>query len=188
MDSINLKAICRKYGERPLKHYNTISFWEYYIWYPFVKKMRTVRPLNYMPYDKEEAIKELEAVCGWRSYGRKHGESLFTKVFQNDYLPRKYGYDKRLPHLSSLIVSGQMTKDVALQKLSEPLYDPVELEIDLNYFCKKLRITREQYEAFVRGEKREYSDFPNWGGRYRVLKMMQAYVEKLRGRKMSVYS
>jgi N-acetyl sugar amidotransferase len=138
MDAINLKAIHHKFGERALKNYKTISFFENYVWYPFVKKMRTVRPLNYMPYDKVAAVGELEQTIGWRSYGRKHGESLFTKLFQNYYLPTKFGYDKRRPHLSSLIVSGQMARDEAIAALGEQLYDPQELEIDISYFCKKL--------------------------------------------------
>ncbi|MDY0096649.1 MAG: N-acetyl sugar amidotransferase, partial [Candidatus Vecturithrix sp.] len=82
MDAINLKAIHKIYGEHPLADYRTISFFEYYIWYPFVKKMRTVRPLNYMAYSKEGAIEELERTVGYRTYGRKHGESQFTKFFQ----------------------------------------------------------------------------------------------------------
>jgi len=188
MDSINLKAVHRRFGERPLRTYNTISFFEYYVWYPFVKKMRTVRPLNYMPYDKQAAIQELESAIGWRSYGRKHGESLFTKVFQNDFLPRKFGYDKRRPHLSSLIVSGQMTRDEALAKLEEPLYDKDELEVDLNYFCKKLRITRAQYEEFINGPKRDYDAYPNWVSRHRTLKAVQSRVERLLGRRINVYS
>jgi aminotransferase len=188
MDAIHLKAIHRKFGERRLKTYTTISFFEYYIWYPFIKKMRTVRPLNYMPYDKASAIAELESTIGWRSYGRKHGESLFTKVFQNDYLPRKFGYDKRLPHLSSLIVSGQMTRDEALMKLAEPLYDAEEQEIDLNYFCKKLRITREQYEGFITGPQSHYTDFPNWVRRHKMLKAVQVRVEAWLGKRINVYS
>jgi aminotransferase len=188
MDAINLKAIHRQFGEKSLKTYKTISFFEYYIWYPFVKRMRTVRPLNYMPYDKQSAINELEVEIGWRSYGRKHGESLFTKVFQNDYLPRKFGFDKRLPHISSLIASGQMTRAEGLTKLAEPLYDAEELEIDLNYFCKKLRITREQYEGFITGHSSLYSDYPNWILRHRMLKWIQAYIEKLLGRRVNVYS
>lgn len=188
MDAIHLKAIHKRFGERPLRNYKTISFFKYYIWYPFLKKMRTVRPLNYMPYDKESAIAELEQAVGWRAYGRKHGESLFTKVFQNDYLPRKFGYDKRLPHYSSLIVSGQMTRDQALIKLAEPLYDHDELEIDLDYFCKKLRITREQYEGFIIGRRSEYADYPNWGSRHRTLKWLQLRIERLLGRRVNVYS
>lgn len=188
MDAINLRAIHRQFGERPLRTYTTVSFFEAYVWFPFIKRMRTVRPLNYMPYNKAQAVLELESAIGWRSYGRKHGESLFTKLFQNYYLPVKFGYDKRLPHLSSLIVSGQMTREQALEELKQPLYDPQELEIDIEYFCKKLRITRAQFDEFMRTPPHHYSDFPTWEGRYRRLKSVQNIVERMAGRKVRVYS
>ena len=187
MDAINLRAIHRRFGERPLKTYNTVSFFDYYVWFPFLKKMRTARPLNYMPYDKQMAISELEKI-GWRSYGRKHGESLFTKLFQNHYLPVRFGYDKRRPHLSSLIVSGQMTREEALEKLAEPLYDPHELEIDIAYFCKKLRITRTQFDEFMNAPRREFDEFDTWEGRYRLLKRLQSMAERALGRRVNVYS
>jgi N-acetyl sugar amidotransferase len=188
MDSINLKAIHRRFGEKKLRSYKTISFGEYYIYYPLIKKMRTFRPLNFIPYNKKMAVDELRAAIGWRDYGRKHGESLFTKVFQNDYLFRKYGYDKRKPHLSSLIVSGQMTRDEALKELASPLYEPEEREIDLDYFCKKLRISRADYESFIDGPKGSYHDYANWEGRYRLLKKIQSVAERVRGKRINVYS
>lgn len=188
MDAINLCAIHKRFGERPLKHYKTISFFDYYLWYPFVKKMRTVRPLNYMPYVKAEALAELEQTVGYKPYPRKHGESLFTKLFQNYYLPTKFGFDKRRPHLSSLIVSGQMRREEALAKLEELLYDPHELEEDVTYFCKKLRITRAQFDELKNVEPHHYSDFPNWDARYRLLKKGQDFVERIFGKRVRVYS
>lgn len=188
MDAINLKAIHRRFGTGKLKTYSTIGFFDYYFWFPFVKKMRTVRPLNYMPYDKAAAIVEMQQTFGYRSYDRKHGESLFTKLFQNYYLPTKFGYDKRLPHYSSLIVSGQMTRADAVAKLQEPLYDPFELETDIAFFCKKLRISREEFNALIAAPNRDQSDFPNWEGRYRLAKKMQSLVERVRGRRLAVYS
>jgi len=188
MDAINLKAIHKLYGERPLLNYKTISFFDYYIWYPFVKKMRSLRPLDYVPYNKAEALEELKRTVGYQPYARKHGESLFTKVFQNDYLVRKYGYDKRRPHLSSLIVSGQMSRDEALEELARPLYNPEEREADLDYFCEKLCITRTEYESFVNGFKSSYRDYPNWESKYQLLKKMQSVVERVSGKRISVYS
>jgi N-acetyl sugar amidotransferase len=188
MDAINLCAIHRRHGERPLRSYTTVSFFQAYFWFPFVKRMRTVRPLNYMPYDKAAAVAELESSIGWRAYGRKHGESLFTRLFQNHYLPLKFGYDKRRPHLASLIVSGQMTREQALRELEAPLYDPRELETDIAYFCKKLRITRAEFEAFMAAPVHHYTEYPTWEGRYRALKRVQAVVERLLGRRMNVYS
>jgi len=188
MDSINLKAVHQQYGERQLKTYSTISFFDYYIWYPLVKKMRTVRPLNYMPYDKTAALAELEQVVGYKPYARKHGESIFTKLFQNHYLPVKLGYDKRKPHFSSLIVSGQMSREEALAKLAEPLYDPQDLEVDIAFFCKKLRITRKQFDGFLDAPSHHHTDFPTWDGRYRLLKKMQVLIERCLGRRVQVYS
>lgn len=188
MDAINLKAIHKKYGERRLVNYKTISFLDCYIWYPFVKKMRTLRPLNYMPYEKNNALKELENTVGYKPYPRKHGESLFTKLFQNYYLPEKFCLDKRRPHFASLIVSGQMSRDEALIKLKEPIYDPAELEIDINYFCKKLRISRQELNNLMEAPIHHYSDFPNWDGRYKKLKQVQKLVTKILGRDIKVYS
>ncbi|KMT52514.1 N-acetyl sugar amidotransferase [Pseudomonas fildesensis] len=188
MDAINLHAIHSKYGTRKLKNYKTISFFQYYIWYPFIKKMRTVRPLNYMPYDKERALEELKDTVGYKPYARKHGESQFTKLFQNYYLPKKFGYDKRRPHLASLIVSGQLSRDAALEKLEEPLYDLDQLELDIAYFCKKLRISRSEFDDLMNAPIHEYTDFPTWNGRYRILKSVQRVVARLTGRRFSVYS
>lgn len=188
MDATNLRAIHKRYGTKRLNSYTTIGFFEYYVWYPFVKRMRILRPLNYMPYGKSAASAELQATIGWRSYARKHGESLFTKFFQNYYLPTKFGYDKRRPHLSSLILSGEMTRDEALAKLAEPLYDPEELETDITFLCKKLRLTRAEFGALMVAPIHHYTDFPNQNGRYLWLKRMQRLVEKVAGRRVRVQS
>jgi len=188
MDARNLKAIHRRYGKGRLKHYRTISFFQYYIEYPLLRGMRTVRPLNYMPYDKAAAMRHLQEAIDWRPYARKHGESLFTKFFQNHYLPVKFGYDKRRPHLASLIVSGQLSREAALAALQEPLYDPAELEEDISYLCKKLQISRAEFDQIMAAPIHHYSDFPNWDGLYRRLKQGQGVVERLLGRRVEVYS
>jgi len=188
MDAINLRAIHKRHGERPLLRYRTVSFFEYYLRYPFIKGMRTLRPLNYMPYRKDSVVAELESRVGWRAYGRKHGESLFTKLFQNHYLPLRFGYDKRRPHLSSLILSGQLTRAQALEQLALPLYDPQELEIDLAYLCKKLRITRAQWQTLMDAPLARHDEYPTWDKRYRALKVAQAVVQRLTGRRFNVYS
>ena len=188
MDAINLRAIHLKYGKRPLETYKTISFFEYYIRYPVLKGMRTILPLNYLPYDKDAATRELQETIGWRAYGRKHGESLFTKLFQNYVLPRRFGYDKRRPHFSSLILSGQMSRSTALEKLSESLYDPRELEVDIDYMCKKLRITRPEFEELMLAKPQLYSDFQNWERRYELLKKAQSFAQRMTGKTLKAYS
>lgn len=186
MDAKNLKAIHKAYGTQPLRDYPLISFSQYYFWYPIVKRMTPIRPLNLMPYSKDDAVAELEQI-GWRAYPRKHGESLFTKFFQNHYLPTRFGFDKRRPHLSSLIASGNLTRERALELLEEPLYEPDELRRDRQYLCRKLRISEADLELFMNSPIHHYADFDNWEGQYRRMKAVQAWVSKVTGRSLSVY-
>ena len=188
MDALNLRAIHKKYGSRRLQSYKTISFFQYYIYYPLVKGMRTILPLNYLPYNKSVAVAELQAEIGWREYGRKHGESIFTKLFQNYVLPRRFGYDKRRPHFSSLILSGQMTREEAINRLAESLYDPRELNMDIDYMCKKLRISREEFEHYMEEPRRYYTDFANWDRYYSALKNIQTLYHKISGKQLKAYS
>ena len=83
MDARNLKSIHKHFGDQPLRDYPTIGIFKYYVWYPVVKRMTPVRPLNYMPYSKEAAVSYLESTIGWRNYPRKHGESVFTKFSES---------------------------------------------------------------------------------------------------------
>lgn len=186
MDARNLKAIHKRFGTQPLTDYPLISFSQYYFWYPIVKRMKPLRPLNLMPYSKELALPELERI-GWRAYPRKHGESLFTKFFQNYYLPTKFGYDKRRPHLSSLISSGAITRGRALELLDEPLYDREELGRDRQYLCRKLRISDEEFDDLMQRPIHHYTDFDNWDRLFRRMKSLQARVAKLSGRSVKVF-
>ncbi len=179
MDATNLRAIHKMHGEMKLRDYKTISFFDYYIWYPFVKKMRIVKPLNFINYNKEIALKELSELIGYQSYARKHGESLFTKLFQNYYLPTRFGIDKRRAHLSSLIVSGQMSRNEALNLMREPLYEEQELENDIKFFCKKVRISRGEFESFVTAPLHYYYEYPNWGWKYKSSKKMYSLLKSL---------
>lgn len=187
MDSRNLRAIHETFGTKPLQDYPLITFGQYYIWYPLVKRMTPFRPLNLMQYSKDEAATVLEQTVGWRSYPRKHGESLFTKFFQNYYLPTKYGYDKRRPHLSTLIASGLLTRDAAVQQLRAPLYDPDELRRDQRYVSRKLGLTEEGFAKLMAAPKHHYTDFENWDSQHRVLKRAQALMSRLTGTTVAVY-
>lgn len=188
MDARNLRAIHAQFGEAPLRTYRTINFTNYYLQYPFVRGMRTVRPLNYLVYDKQTAIRELEQTVGWRAYDRKHGESLFTKWFQNHYMPQRFNFDKRRPHYASLIVSGQMSRGEALRKLEEPLYAPDELDIDITFLIKKLRITRAEYEELMRAPLRHHSEFSNQERLLRLVQSSKGFIERITGRPVRVYS
>lgn len=188
MDAINLLAIHKKFGKKKLKQYKTINFYKLYFYYPFIKKMKTFRPLDYMPYVKQEALEELKNKIGYKEYARKHGESIFTKFFQNYWLPMKFGYDKRKPHFSSLIASGQITREEALKELEKPLYDEKELKEDKEYIAKKLGISDQEFEKILQMPSHHYTDFANMSYKYKKMKNIQNYLSKLLGKKLSNYS
>jgi len=100
--------------------------------------MEIINPLNYIDYRKDNAIETMKRELEWKYYGGKHYESRFTKFFQSYYLPVKFNYDKRRAHLSSLIVSGQISRDDALNILKENVYSEIEIGNDLEYVAKKL--------------------------------------------------
>jgi len=178
-DPIHLSSIHKKFGSRPLKTFPIRSDFSRFIIDPFLFRMRVHRPLEFIDYNKFEAKRLLRDELGWRDYGGKHYESRFTKFFQGHYLPEKFGYDKRKAHLSSLIVSGQITRQEALAELQTPLYSSEELEADIAYFCKKLGITRQEYDTVMRAAPHAFTDYPNRQEMYRRLRSGLGFVSKV---------
>lgn len=187
MDAISIKDIFKRFGEGTLENYNTISFFQYYILYPFVNKLTTIRPLNFMPYNKDLAKTELGKI-GFRSYTEKHGESIFTKFFQEYYLPKKFNIDKRKAHLSSLILSNQISREKALEELKTPPHDAKEIDNTINYICKKLEITNAEFEELLKVPNRKYEDFDNWNKQRSILTFVHRIYKKATGKKIKLYS
>jgi N-acetyl sugar amidotransferase len=179
MDATHLKAIHSRFGQRKRGDFPVVSFFDLYFRYPLILKMEVLRPLNYIPYDKDSAIKTLEQDYGWRYYGGKHYESRWTRFFQAYYLPHKFGYDKRKAHLSSLVVSGQMSRDDALTELKKPLYDEKLLVEDKAFIAKKLGLSLEELEQMIAAPPRHYTEFPNHSLKFKLA--FGAYSKARRG-------
>jgi N-acetyl sugar amidotransferase len=158
MDFANLKDIHDRYGKVKIKTYPYMNFSKY-VYYGAVLKLYPVSILNYVNYNKEEAKKVISRELNWRDYGGKHYESVFTKFFQAYILPRKFHIDKRKPHYSTLICSGQMTRADALTSLREPLYDPAEMAAEKEYVLKKLGLMPSEFEAIMDSPPRSHLDF-----------------------------
>lgn len=161
MDVQHLESIHKEFGTRKLKTFPRVSFFNYHIYYPRILKMKVLAPLNFIHYSKEEAIRVLERDFGWTYYGGKHYESRWTRFFQSYYLPSKFGFDKRKAHLSSLIVSGQMTRDDALKELDAPLYSEKDIAEDKEFVSKKLGLSVQELDDLMSQPPRHYSEFPN---------------------------
>ena len=188
MDAINIRDIHKSFGKIKLKHFKTISFFDYYFYYPFIKGMTQIRPLNYMRYNKKEALQILKKTIGYKEYGFKHGESIFTKFFQNYYLPTKFGMDKRKPHFSSQILSGEITRAQAIKDLEKPLYNDNELMNDKIYICKKLGIKINELEIMISSKGHHYSEYSNWDFKRSCMLIIKNIVQKILGKKVKTYS
>jgi N-acetyl sugar amidotransferase len=144
MDFANLKDIHDKFGSVKLKTYPTFDF-KKYVYYSAVLKLVPISILNYVPYNKNEVKEVIKNELGWKDYGGKHHESIFTKFYQAYILPEKFKIDKRKAHLSTLICSGQITKEQALEELKQPLYPEKDLQNDIEYVLKKFGLSRAEF-------------------------------------------
>ncbi|MCG2462600.1 N-acetyl sugar amidotransferase [Flavobacteriaceae bacterium F89] len=148
LDFTNLSSIHKKFGSYKLKTYPHVPFYKY-IRYTGFQKLKPFSILDYVDYNKKDVLPILENKLGWRNYGGKHCESLWTKFYQNYILPAKFGVDKRKAHLSTLVCSGQMTREAALKELEKPIYDKEELANDTEYVLKKLVLSQNEFEAIM---------------------------------------
>jgi len=160
-DARLLKAIQRRFGTVKLKSYPVMSTLSRKIWHPYVRGIRTHDLLNYIPYHYNEAKEQISRELGWRDYGGKHYESVFTRWFQGYYLPTRFGYDKRIAHLSSLILAGEMTREEALSRLEADHYpEPLRTQ-DHAFIAKKIGISVEELDSIVSAPTKTFRDYPN---------------------------
>ena len=157
-DLRNLKAIHKRYGKVKLKTYPTMGLYKK-IYYEFFKGIQFISLLNSVDYNKKEAKKVLQSEFGWEDYGGKHYESIFTKFYQAYILPTKFGIDKRKAHLSTLICSGQITREEALNELEKTLYEKDELERDKKYVLKKLGLSEKEFEDLMKLPIKKHQEY-----------------------------
>jgi N-acetyl sugar amidotransferase len=160
-DLRQIRDIHRRFGTIPLRTFPTADIFKYKLYYRFVKGVRVVKPLNHVPFVKEAAIKELSDGFGWQRYSHKHFESRFTRFYEGYWLPKKFGYDKRRAHFSSLILTGQMSRADALDRVSRPAYDEATIAHDFEYVATKLDLSVADLEALMNGPKKSYRDYRN---------------------------
>jgi N-acetyl sugar amidotransferase len=158
-DLRQLKDIHKKFGTRPLKTFPLSDIFTYKLYYRYLKGIQVVKPLNYVPFFKEAAIKELSEKFGWQRYAYKHYESRFTRFYEGYWLPTKFGYQKHRAHFSSLILTGQMTRDEALDLIAKPAYDTETINQDFEYIANKLEISVEDLRKLMNGENKTYRDY-----------------------------
>lgn len=161
-DSTNIKSIHKKYGKTKLTKYPFVSFYENRIKIPYICKIKKLRPLNCINYNPEKALEILKKEVGFEYYGSKHNESVFTRLLQTYIQPQKYGFEKRRAHLSSMIVSGIITREEALKILEKPATTKEQIQEDIKTVIQKTGITREEFDRIIQSKKvRPHLEFRN---------------------------
>jgi len=166
MDSLNIKDIYKKHGNGlRLKTFKFINFYEYLTYGR--NQMKLIPILNYIEYNKQDAISKMEKKLDWRSYGNKHEESVFTKFYQSYILPNKFNIDKRKSHLSSLICSKQITRKEALAELKSPIL--INQDEEINYFIKKLDLEINEFKKIMELIPKDHWEFRSFAKRKQKL-------------------
>lgn len=161
IDRTLFNDIWSKCGDGKPNDFPLIDILVYKLWYQRVLGMKVHHPLNCVPFVKKDAEDELEQRFGWQRFKHKHHESRFTRFYEDYWLPRRFGFEKRRAHFSSLIMTGQMTREQALKRIAKPEMDDHFLQQEFEYVAHKLDLTRDELQGFFHNPKKTYVDYKN---------------------------
>ena len=160
-DKKNIKSIAKYNGIKRLKSFPSISNLQK-LYYERVRGIRWISFLDYFDYSREKALVDLQSI-GFKPYPFKHYESVFTRFYQAYILPRKFGVDKRIIHLSAQIVSNEITREEALERLKASPYLPNQENEDISYFLSKMEWTKDQLDSYIKAPVQSHSSFDSEG-------------------------
>ena len=179
-DMRQVKKILSKFGTVKMNSYPFTNIYYHKLYLPYIKKLKVFKPLNYIPYKQKDAVNELIVNYGWKPYSQKHFDSRFTRFFEGYWLPKRCGYDMRRNQFSSLILSGQMTRELALEKLKIPSLSKEEVKEEFIYISDKLRITLKELKFYEKMDKKYYWDYPNSRFIFKIGEMILSKFAKTR--------
>ena len=145
-----------------------LQIFKYKILYRFFNGVRVVKPLDFIPFIKEDAENLLENKFGWKRYQHKHHESRFTRFYESYWLPKKFGFDKRKNQFSSLILTNQMTRSEALKRLEKPELSEDEMKKEFEYVANKLDFSVDELNSYFNGKNKTFHDYKN---NYKLIKL-----------------
>lgn len=160
-DMAQIFDIQKRFGTLKLETFPFSSIFFHKIYLRYFKQIRVIKPLNFIPYTKKSAIELLAKEYGWQSYHQKHFESRFTKFFEGYWLPTRFGYDTRRVQFSSLILTNQMTRADAIEKLKDLPYDIFNIDEEFEYVATKLGITVNELRYYHQMPLKSFKDYRN---------------------------
>lgn len=176
VDLTLINDINKQFGARKLKTFPLVDVLSYKIIYRYFYGMKVVKPLNHFPYIKADAEKELNEKFGWKKFLHKHHESRFTRFYEDYWMPRKFGFEKRRAHYSSLIMTGQLDREDALQRIKKPLMDELFFEREFEFVANKLGISTNELQSIFEGENKTFLDYKS---KYKLIRLGSTIMQKL---------
>ena len=177
-DMVHIRDILARFGSVPMKTFPFSSIYYHKAYLPYLKRIKVFKPLNFMPYNKQDAMKKMAEIYGWKPYPQKHFESRFTRFFEGYWLPTRFGFDLRKVDLSSLILTGQKSREEALTELDQPAYDPKLIDQDFEYVATKLRISNDELRGYHEAPLRFYWDYKN---QHRIFEFGEKFLSLIAG-------
>ena len=160
-DRRNIAALRHAHDGGSLESFPSIGTTRY-VWNLLVRRIRWVSFLDYLDYQKSEAVQQLQEEFDYKPYPQKHYESLFTRLYMGYILPTKFNVDMRKVDFSNLIISGQMSRDEAMAQLAQsPYASQQELAADIAFFRKKMGWSNQDWQAYLRRPRREHRAYPS---------------------------
>jgi N-acetyl sugar amidotransferase len=159
IDRTLIHDIHSRFGSHPLTTFPIVDILTYKIYYKYALGMEVYRPLNSVQFLKKDAEQKLGDLFGWEPFLHKHHESRFTRFYEDYWMPRKFGYEKRRAHFSSLIMTGQMTRQEALDRIAKPELDEHFLQQEFEYVAHKLDLSVDELQQIFDGENKTYHDY-----------------------------
>ena len=180
-----------KYDKKQIKHFSKSTHLKSiktfpaigtldYIYYRFFKKINWIHFLDYLDFNKEKALIELEKNYGYKRYPYKHYESVFTRFYQGYILPNKFNVDKRKLHLSNLVITNQMKRNEALSVLKNPPYDTNELKSDTDYFLKKMKWNKSDLEKYIENKEISHKSYPSESSFWDFTLKVNSFLKKIK--------
>lgn len=176
-DKTHIIDINNKFGTKSISNLPIMSSFERKIKSKILYRINEISPLNFIDYNKDKAIKELEEFCSYNYYGGKHYESKLTMFMQMYYLPRKFNVDKRKSHLSSLIVSEQISRKEALAELKRPLYDEGEMTEVIGGILSLINMRKEEFENIMKNMPKQHDEYKTSYWKYisKIVRILRGY-------------
>lgn len=172
LDWTYIKSVQKKFGTKNLNTFPRLPIYNL-LYFTFMRGISNISLLNYVDFNRKEAVRLIQNELGWKDYGGKHHESVYTRFYQSYILPNKFNIDKRKAHLTCLMIAtGEITREEALEELKSPAADPRLMSDDKEYLLKKLNISQAEFNGIMDSPIKSINDYHNIQFLERWLKTM----------------